>query len=53
VLTSWLGFDEAESTVELTYEKWIDVPGMINKHLQQVTNKGCELTISAQARVKE
>jgi hypothetical protein len=29
VLTSWLGFDEAENTVEPIYEKWIDVPGML------------------------
>jgi hypothetical protein len=53
VLTSWLGFDEAENAVEPIYEKWIDVPGMLNKHLQQLAVKGCELADAAQARVKE
>jgi hypothetical protein len=34
VFTSWLGFDKAENTVEPIHEKWIVVPGMLNKHLQ-------------------
>jgi hypothetical protein len=53
VLTSWLGFEEAGNTVEPIYEKWIDVPGMLNKHLRQLADKGCELAIAAQAAVKE
>jgi hypothetical protein len=51
-LTSWLGFDEAENTVEPIYEKLINVPGMLNKHLQ-LADKGCELAIAAQEKVKE
>jgi hypothetical protein len=53
VLTSWLDFEEAEDNVEPIYEKWIDVPVMLNKHLQQLANKGCELAIEAQAKDKE
>jgi hypothetical protein len=53
ILTSCLGFDEAEDTVEPIYEKWIDVPGMLKTHLQQLAEKGCELAIAAQAKVKE
>jgi hypothetical protein len=41
-----------ENTVEPIYEKWIDVPAMLNKYLQQLANKGCELAIEAQAKVK-
>jgi hypothetical protein len=53
VLTSWLGFDEAENTVEPIYEKWIDVPGMLKKQLQQLVDKACELAFAALAKVKE
>jgi hypothetical protein len=52
-LTTWLGFDEAENTVEPIYEKWIDVPGMLKKHLQQLADNDCELAIAARAKVKE
>jgi hypothetical protein len=53
VLTSWSGFGEAENTVEPIYEKWIDVPVMLNKQIKQLENKGYELAIEAQAKVKE
>jgi hypothetical protein len=53
VLTSWLGFEEPENTVEPIYKKWIDIPVMLNKHLQQLANKGYKLAIEAQAKVKE
>jgi hypothetical protein len=35
------------------HEEWIDVPGMLNKHLQQLADKGCDLAIAVQAKVKE
>jgi Integrase core domain/Integrase zinc binding domain len=53
VLTSWKGFDEAENTVEPIYDKWIDVPRMLNTHLQELADKGCELAIKAQEKIKE
>jgi hypothetical protein len=53
ILNSWQGFDEAENTVEPVYEKWIDVSGMLKKHLQQLADKGCEQAVTAQAKVKE
>jgi hypothetical protein len=40
LLTSWRGFDEAENTVEPIYEKWIDVPRMLNIVYEKWLTKG-------------
>ena len=39
--------------VEPIYDKWIDVPRMLNTHLQELADKGCELAIKAQEKIKE
>jgi hypothetical protein len=48
----WCGFVEAENTVELIYEKWIDIPRMLKNHLQQLVDKGCELAIIGLDKIK-
>jgi hypothetical protein len=47
----WRGFDDAEDTTELLYEKWIDVPRMLKDNLQELADKGDELDIDGLAKV--
>jgi hypothetical protein len=53
VLTKWRGFDEAESTEEPIYEKWVDTPRLLKDHLQLLADKGDELAIQSLEKVKE
>jgi hypothetical protein len=52
VLTSWRGFDEAENTLEPIYKKWIDVLRMLENHLRELADKGCELAIDGLDKIK-